>query len=269
VDEPVRPHADRFPVWACLPLAGFLWVAGLSAGSPSSPREGALQVLFALTLLLQFRLWDEIEDAPVSASSRGPWHIVFAFALAWNTAYLAFEQAWPRLGLFLALNLAFFAWYKGLRRLCPGPIADAHIALLRYPALVYLIAVPAPAVAGRLLPALAVVYLCFSAFELLHDGRLRAAEGSAGILALAMLLLLGTSAVMAVELHQKGGLAPVAQVVLTGLGAAVFLVLFWRRVIGRAPGAEPYLIFLIGFAWLLNLSTDGHGLVLPALQGGG
>ena len=61
----------------------------------------------------------------LSTPSRGPWHVVFAFAIAWNTAYLAFQQTWPRLGLFLALSLASFLWYKGLRRLCPGPIAGS------------------------------------------------------------------------------------------------------------------------------------------------
>ena len=74
---------------------------------------------------------------------------------------------------------------------------------------------------------------------------------------------------MAAELHQGGGLAPVVQVVLTGLGAAVLLYLFWRRAAGRAPGVEPYLVFLIGFAWLVNFSPAGRELVLPALHGWG
>jgi hypothetical protein len=262
-----------------VPLGVFLCAACLPAGPPATPREGALQLLFALTLLLQFRLWDDLEDAAgrrpppglvrVSRPPPGPWHIVFAFAVAWNTAYLAFQQTWPLLGLFLALSLASFLWYKGSRRLSPGPIAGSQVTLLRYPVLVYLIAAPTSALPEGLLPVLALVYLCFSVFELLHDGRLRAAEGSTAVLALAMLLMLGTSVVMAVELHQGGGLTPAIQVALTGLGAAVLLSLFWRRAAGRPPAVEPYLVFLIGFAWLVNFSPAGRELLLPALQNWG
>jgi hypothetical protein len=275
--ETVRTRGDRFPLWACLPLAVFLWAAGLSVDSPPTGRAVALQVLFALTLLLQFRLWDDLEDATaapapsgrdrVSSSSRGALQVVFAFALAWNTAYLAFQQKWPLLGLFLGLDLASFLWYKGLRRLCPGPVAESQVAALKYPALAYLVAAPATGLPDALLPALAVVYLCFSVFELLHDGRLRAAQGSAAVLALAMALMLGISGVVAARLYDGGGLAPVVQVVLTGLGSAVLLALLWRRATGRAPGVGAYLVFLIGLAWLVNFSPVGRELVLPALQG--
>src|SRR5581483_5474437 len=133
--ETARPRHSLFPVWACLPLAVLLWVASLTAGQPLVPREAALAVLLGLTLLLQFRLWDELEDPddtrPLRAQPalpRGPLQLLLGLAVAWNAGYLAFSHSWPLLAIFVGLSLVFLLWNKGLRRLFPGPVAAGQVA---------------------------------------------------------------------------------------------------------------------------------------------
>ena len=79
--------------------------------------------------------------------------------------------------------------------------------------------------------------------------------------------MLGTSAVMAAELHQGGGFTPVVQVVLTGLGAAMLLYVYRRRA-GPRPGVETYLVFLIGFAWLVNFPRPAEDWSCPLSRPG-
>jgi hypothetical protein len=263
---PPRPAPSRFPIWACLPLALLLWVASLAAGHPLLTQDSAFALLLAVTLLMQFRVWDELEDAgddqllrPESAPGRGPLHFMLALVVVWNAAYLAFSLSWPLLAIFVALSVVFLLWNRGLHRLFPGPIASSQVALLKYPVLVYLLAAPEPLAVpeGPFLLVLVLVYLGFSVFELLHDGRLRTA-GSGAILALAMVLMLAVSAVMTAGMSDRAAWVRQVQVVLTGLGAAVFLVLFGRRRRGRALGGWAYLVFVIAFAWLVNFSLGGR-----------
>jgi hypothetical protein len=193
-------------------------------------------------------------------------HMLLAAVAAGNAAYCAFSLSGLQLGVFVAITLTTLLWYRGLRRLFPGPIAASQFALLRYPALVYLVAAPAPAgPEPPLVLALVLVYLCFSVFELLHDARLLAARGSAALLALAMLLMLGVSGLMGVALRDRGESGLPVQGAMTALGAAVFLFLFWRRHRRRAPGGWDYLVFVIGAAWVLNFSLAGREFALPAL----
>jgi chromosome segregation ATPase len=268
--EQVRPGRSRFPIWACVPLAVFLWLASLPGGPPATILDGALGLLLAFTLLLQFRLWDDIEDADdekpprpghgtAPAASQGARHVLLIAVMAGNGAYIAFSFSWFLVGVFLALVVAVLFWNRGLRRLCPGPVAASLVSLLKYPVLAYLVAAPAPgAPEAYFLLALVLVYLTFSVFELLHDERLRAAPGSAGLLALAMGLMVGVSALMAAALGDHGAPGRLVQTLLTGLGAAGLLLLFWRRRGGRAPGPWEYGVFAIALAWLLNLALAGQ-----------
>ncbi len=266
------PDRTQPSLWVCLPLAVFLWVASRAAGGPVLTRDDALHLLFALSLLLQFRLWDELEDAgdggapDRAAVPLGLRHFLLVTAVAWNVAYLTFSGSWQILGAFAALSAAFLLWYRGLRRRFPAPLASSQLSLLRYPALVYLLAAPTSNVPeAPLLFALALVYLGFSAFALLHDGRLRAVPGASWALALALALMLGLSGEMTVVLRDRGGSVQAVQCALTGLGAIVFLYLYWRRGPRRAPGARDYLVFVVAFAWLVNFAFGGRDLAIPWL----
>jgi hypothetical protein len=262
-------------LWVCLPLALFLWVASLPAGAPVMTRDGALTLLFALTLLLQFHLWDELEGtddggphSPAPGPSFGPRQLMLAMAVAWNVAYLTFSGSGLLLGAYAALSVASLFLSKGLLGQWPGPLARSQVSLLRYPALVYLLAAPTSVLPkGPLLSTLALVYLCFSAFALLHEGRLRAARGSAGMLALAIVLMLAVAAQMAVVLGEHGGSAWMVQCALTGLGAGVLLYVYWRRGAGRAARAGDYLVFVVGFAWMVNFAFDGREFAIPWIPG--
>ncbi len=275
--EPLPPR-QRFSVWACLPLGLFLWLASQPTGPADLTAEYAISAVFGVTLLLQFRLWDQLEEEGARRSTR-PWrsgpatsssslHLLLFLIVGGNAAYLAFAFGIfsVALGAFLVLNLAMLAWYGGLRRLFPGPVAASQVALLKYPALVYLLAAPTqPVPEPSLLVTMALIYLCFSVFELLHDDRLRAASGSVWLVGLAMILMLGVSGVMAVALSERSQDAALVQAAATGVGALVFLALFWRRRRGGAAGVWAYLAFVVGFAWVLNFVLGNQAYALPII----
>jgi hypothetical protein len=277
--EPPPLRRQRFSVWACLPLGLLLWLASQPAGLAELTADAATSILFAVTLLLQLRLWDELEERGTNRPAR-PWrgagtgapggwvHLVLFIAVGGNAAYLAFAFGIFSLPLavFLVLNLVLLAWYGGLRSLFPGPVAASQVALLKYPAMVYLLgALTHPIPEPPLLLTMALVYLAFSVFELLHDDQLRATSGSAWLLALSMALLLGVSGLIAATLSERSRDAALIQAGATALGAMIFLLLFWRRQRGSAAGVWAYVVFVIAFAWLLNFSLGSQAYALPAL----
>lgn len=171
------------------PLAIGLVAASL-AGEPW-PGAGAMarRLMLAVSLLVAFRVWDDLADRDrdaarhparvlVTAPTLAPFVALAAGAAAASTALiLAGPAPGPRLAVALLLGLGLAAWYGPGRRRWPQPIAGYHVVLAKYPVFVYLLS-GGPA---RPLPrglAMLLVYLALCVHEVWDDPALATAPGA-------------------------------------------------------------------------------------------
>lgn len=193
-DALLRYRRTRLSGRLYLPLALLLLAAGAAAGGPMSAALWVGRFLLAGTLLVQFRLWDDLADLPhdrrehpervlVQADSLTPFHAVLLAALIGSVLLLAWQGDVLRLLVFLALNAVFLAWYAGLRRVVPGVVLDYHVVLAKYPVFVFLLSAP-PCRAGTLAAVAVPIYLGLCVYEVLHDARLRACRAALAALVL-------------------------------------------------------------------------------------
>jgi hypothetical protein len=252
---------ERYPLPRFLPLAVFLATAGQAGASAWEPVGLARGVLLALGLVLQFRLWDDLESLPedrlehpgrvlCQARSLTPFLVLLGATAALNTALLLHAPL-ALLG-YAALCALGLAWYRWLApRLSRGALA-AHGLLLKYPAFVMLLhSASSEGVLPVLVPGL--VYLCFCAHELLHDQRLLSRPGMPRLLQAELLGLWALSAALC--------LAPPGQGVLAGtqlalcLCAPLLLGALYRRSLARG-GVGPFgdAVFALSFLQTLNFT---------------
>jgi hypothetical protein len=271
----------RVPLWVYLPLAVFLWVASLPMDivAVMDLPDHASGIAFAFSLAVQFRLWDDLADVEedrkvhpervlVRAGSLAPFYVVLVILITGNDVWVYFHPVswvtgalflgqpgpWRGAGMvgplvFLLLNYGFLVWYQWLRRSFREPLVRAHVVLIKYPVFVYLLAMPWAPNAVTLSPSpvwpawnLAVVYLTFCCYEVLHDDRLRTVPVAGPVLAMELIVL---------------GLLGIPRLVVCGwvfpavlFGSGIVLVALFRLRREASPGAWPYVIFLVTFLWM-------------------
>jgi hypothetical protein len=155
-----------------------LWASGI-APTPGTIIQSA--VLITL-LMLQFRLWDDLEDREhdrtahperlvVHVDAKPFWRAVAGLA-ALTIALLAARGSEATLAGMALLNVFFCTAYRAIRPSLPDFAWRFHILLLKYPVFVVLIAtMNGAAPAGRLTFAAFVIYGCSCAYEALHNRR--------------------------------------------------------------------------------------------------
>ncbi len=266
INKPRQYIKTRFPARLYLPCTAFLVIAGIAGGRTLPPAGVAIASVLGLTLLLQFRLLDDLSDIAhdklvhpervlAQAANLIPFSVMLYLCILVNFALIAVQPG-PRYRLivFLLLNVAAFLWHYGLRSILNGKILGYHIIMLKYPLFVFL-------VSGdgwnrwRLLLAMAVVYLCFSIYEALHDRDLHTAPGATTTLTLEIGALFAVSALMTFEV--MGGKLSI--VLLQGLFGLLSLLaldyLFLRRRLHLDSTTMGYAVFLSGFILVLNFSV--------------
>jgi hypothetical protein len=167
----------RMPVVPFGPVALLLTGAAAAAGAPRATWAfGACAI--ALLLVFQFRLWDDLADAPRDriahpervlprCESTIVFRLAVCAALAVNAAALAFLSGiGSTLGL-VALTAGYGVWYSRPSGERTG-LAAAHALVVKYPVFAWLLA-PGPVDPVRAVLSCATVYLAFSAYELAHD----------------------------------------------------------------------------------------------------
>jgi hypothetical protein len=254
----------RFPAGIYLPLALFLYTAGLAAGWPETVAEGGISLFMACTLVFQFRLWDDLADRerdrlecpdrvlPKSATL-SQFRVLLVTVLVCNLGLIAAWKPESRLILFLVLNAVFFLWYRYRGSLGFGPIASYHIVLIKYPVFVYLLGPSTSDVgAAPLLVSMSLVYLCFCIHEVLHDSRLRASPAAIHILALEIIVLSAIASFLFVDLGSLAGPDIAVEGLLAITGIVVLGYLFYRHRTRLEPGRWQYAVFLVGFSWLVQ-----------------
>lgn len=271
IDELRRYRRSRVPAATCVPLVVFLCAAAGTAGRPADAVGLAWTAVLACSLIIQFRLWDDLSDRErdrrqhpkrvlPQARSLNPFRALLAAAFGSNFLLIAARPASAqKVAVFLLLNTGLLGWYAWRRRCGAAPtLAGAHMVLAKYPVFVYLLSAGSPgALAGRLGLAMGTVYLSFCVYEMLHDSTLRAAPGADGVLALEMTLLGAMPFLEAALLEALDTPPSLLQGAVMVAGALVMLVAWWRR---RAPvGSGPWRfgVFVVGLGQLLTFSLRG------------
>jgi len=262
--------AGRIPPGIYLPLAAFLAVAAFAATSSAITQDWLWTVGLAFTLVLQFRLWDDIADLGHdriqhpdrllcrTANIRHFYYVAGSLALI-NAVLITFSfQGWDRIGGFLTLCLGLLAWYHWRPRESGYFLLNGHVVLLKYPAVVWLITPELEGGPGGRLNfvcCLLSVYLIFAMYEILHDQRSRALNGVAGVLGGEMILLTSTWVVIAWGMRESAtsGLLVVWAGVVS---STVLLSVFHLFRMGERPNRSVYGYFPIGCIAYIGLSLE-------------
>jgi 4-hydroxybenzoate polyprenyltransferase len=201
----------RLPASRFGPLAIALVLASLTG--ESVPTLGTLlqRLLLATSLIVQFRIWDDLADRQrdrdrhperilPAARRLGPFHGLWVVAAAAAGALLALGPcpAW-RLSVYGLFGLALGLWYTAGRRRWTQSLLHYHVVLAKYPVFVYLIGGGTARPLPRVLAALSV-YLALCAYEVLHDPETAGVPGARRALQAEVAALLTASAALIVTL---------------------------------------------------------------------
>lgn len=168
-----------------IPLSIVLALAGCSFAAPwrASLRDAALAALEALSLVLAFRIWDDIEDRETDrvrqpervlsfVSTTAPIQLIgFALALAALVPLTTSPFALRRL---IAIGLAIgilAVWYGARSTVQRRPLLGEHVLAIKYPLIAYAVApsLPADAVTPRSSAILLTVYAIVCVYAYADD----------------------------------------------------------------------------------------------------
>lgn len=170
------PLAVFAPVWLMLTAAAFWSVTSVTTS------RLAVALFLGIALVVQFRLWDDLEDRTrdrathparvlVNAPAE-PFRILQVVVAAIAIALTASQQA--ALVSALALNTAGWCAYRLVRRRLSPNGWRYGLLPLKYPGFVAVMSVfLGDVIPVRLAVAVATAYLCASGYELLHDSPAR------------------------------------------------------------------------------------------------
>lgn len=201
---------ERYPLSIFLPFAILIAAAGIAAGgSLPTVRDAVIGCVLAYTLVLVFRIADDLTDRGsdrlrhpgrvlVQASRVTP-IVVLAFVIAAGDIMIILSQPHPiaRLAVFAAISLFLGLWYHLRAHLRAGPLASAHVLLIKYPVISLLTCASWNHL--TLLNALAsfgTIYLGLCIYEQVHDRAVRESRGGAWIFAAEVGLLAGLPLLM-------------------------------------------------------------------------
>src|SRR5438034_3926404 len=137
---------ERFPLRIFAPAAvGIVAAARWASASAATPAAFVLATVCSILLLLQFRLWDDLEDRDRDAAThperlmvRTPaaWYRRALTSLALANVALCGIGGWPSAVEIALLNLVFSVAYRRTRRHVTDGVWRFSILLLKYPAFV-------------------------------------------------------------------------------------------------------------------------------------
>ena len=186
---------ERYPVSVFLPFAILIAAAGMAAaGSLPTVRDAVIGCVLAYTLILIFRIADDLADLRsdrlrhphrvlVQAANVTP-IVVLALAIAIADIMIMLWQprSGVRLTVFAAISLFLVLWYLVRAHLRAGPLASAHVILVKYPVVSLLtcahwdyLTLPTA------LPFFGALYLGMCIYEQLHDRAVRESRGGTWI----------------------------------------------------------------------------------------
>jgi uncharacterized membrane protein YoaK (UPF0700 family) len=259
----VRYRAQRLPMRLFAPLAVFVSGAALVGSGQWDLAGYAMRACTALSLVAQFRLWDDLESVErdrllhperllCQIRRRRPLYLAVAAHGAINLALVSWLAAeWVRPVLLVALVLAYWLGYRTSGRFGLGRLFRAHLVLVKYPLFVLVLSPPAPtAPASPLLLAALLVFVCMGIYEILHDPEVASSRGAAGVLLAQCLVMVGALTLLAglhaqQEARWAAGLA--LQWATVAAGAALASAILRSSRSPREP-LWGYSLFLASYA---------------------
>ena len=178
---------ERFPLAVFVPVFVLLTVAAFWSAANATGLRLAAALLLGIALVVQFRLWDDLEDRDgdrtthptrvlVNARTK-PFRILLLVLTASAIALSAGQQA--ALLATLALNAAGWCAYRMARRRISLNGWRFGLLPLKYPGFVTVMALSlGEVIPFRLAVAAATTYVCASGYELLHDSPARVGGAS-------------------------------------------------------------------------------------------
>jgi hypothetical protein len=174
---------ERFPLRMFGSAAiGIVAAAGWASRVTPTPATLIRATAFSALLLLQFRLWDDLEDRAHDSVAHPERLLVRAPAAPYRRALMCLALAnvalcgidvWPAAVEVALLDLVFYFAYRRTRRRTPNGVWRFVILLIKYPAFVVVLATflgaPQP---GRLAAAALAAYATACGYEALHGSRL-------------------------------------------------------------------------------------------------
>ena len=192
---------ERYPVSVFIPFSILIAAAGVVAGgSLPTIRDALIGCVLAYTLILIFRIGDDLADLSsdrlrhpervlVQASTVTP-IIVFASVLAAGDVLLMLRQPLS-IAVFFALSLFLALWYRWRALLHAGPLVSAHVVLIKYPVISLLTCAHWDKLSQHTaLPAFGTIYLGLCIYEQAHDRVVRESRGAQWIFAAEVVVLM-------------------------------------------------------------------------------
>ena len=188
---------ERYPVSVFLPFAILIAAAGIAAGgSLPTVREAVIGCVLAYTLVFVFRIADDFADLRsdrlrypgrvlVQASDVTP-IVVLTLVIAAGDFMIILWQPRPgtRLTVFAAISLFLVLWYLLRAHLRAGPLASAHVILVKYPVVSLLTCASLDHLTlHTALPSFGTIYLGMCIYEQVHDRAVRESRGGTWIFA--------------------------------------------------------------------------------------
>ena len=255
----------RMPGKIYLPCAAFLVIAGFAGGRHLKEPSMILAFIQAVTLVMQFRLLDDLNDIAFDrlrhpdrvmsqVLSLAPFQILLALSFVINLI-LSKLQPGPenRLFVLLFLNAVFAAWYLWIQESLKETISGYRVVLGKYPAFVFLLSGDVLRL-RHLLLSMSFVYLCFTVYEVLHDSELLPQNDADKALKIDIFSLGVVSFLMAVELVGRVPLMGLIQGLIGLLNIIFVATYFGSRKMHFKSAAKARMVFVGGFAVLLNFS---------------
>lgn len=181
----------RFPITQFIPLAIFLSLAGLAVSSPAQPLPWLVASILSLSLVLQFRIWDDIADRDLDRVTHPErvlphtqyMHLFFIIAAALfvmnGILVYWYQDNSTRAAGYLVLSVSLLTWYRLRPNVLSTSLLNSLVILAKYSVIAWLISSPVADTDLMLFfSCLFSVYLIFIIFEVLDDTNLQQQTGA-------------------------------------------------------------------------------------------
>lgn len=274
IDLLLRYQKTRIPWGIFASLALFLCIASATSRWPTEVAEWCFNWILAMCMVVQFRLWDDLADVEndrvhhpsrvlcQTQSHQVFWGLVGTLCIV-NTVLIATFKSYTALAAFFVLNVACVLWYSLPRK--SDDIFVHAMVLVKYPVFVFLLSGPRGEwhLSLSLCYGMLVTFLCFCAYELQHDERLRANRHAVTLLAFAFSSLCFVAIFMLIELRRNASIFTLGQAGLLIVGSIMLAFLFRQFQVQAASGWWKFGVFFVGIAWLLNFALGSSSSFDP------
>lgn len=174
---------ERLPMKLVLTVAVLLTMAGALVSGTTNRMGMTLDVMLAVLLVSQFRLWDDLQDVDADRiqhpdrvlcrqASLRPFRVAVATMFVVNCVAVLASRAFNTAIVFAAINMAFYIWYNALRSFFRS-WANSVFVLTKYPAFLFVL-VDGSELRDKMSLAVAmiVVFAAACIYEVLHNLRI-------------------------------------------------------------------------------------------------